>query len=292
MDNFVAGYIQDMQKRNLSKNTLDAYSNDLTSFYNYISDKNIIFEQVDEITIMAYVQSLQKSGKATSSIVRSIVSIRNLYKYLTKTGVIKENPVIMYEIPRVKQVLPEILSIEEVDTLLNIPDAGCNKGIRDKAMLELMYATGVKVSELLNLSIYDVNMKLLYIKCKGLKGRERIVPFGSYASKCLEQYLKVREEFNCLNLDFLFFNSKGEKMTRQGFWKIVKHYAKEAEIDKVINLNTLRHSFAVHLLQNGLDIKSLQELLGHEGMSSTQIYSSISRKNRIADIYRKSHPRA
>lgn len=292
MSNLVESYIEDVRKRNLSKNTLDAYNNDLSKFNDYISEKNGSIEQIDEITIMEYVQSLQKSGKATSSIVRNIVSIRNFYKYLMKRGIAKENPLIMYETPKVKPVIPQVLSIEEVDKLLSVPDDSNNKGIRDKAMLELMYATGVKVSELLNLSIYDINLKLLYIKCKGVKGKERIIPFGSFASKCLEKYMNIRDEFNSSGSDSLFFNSKGEKMTRQGFWKIVKHYAEEADIDKHINLNTLRHSFAVHLLQNGLDVKSLQELLGHGGMSSTQIYSFISKKNKIADIYKKSHPRA
>ncbi len=145
-------------------------------------------------------------------------------------------------------------------------------------MLELMYATGVKITELLNLDIYDINLKFNYIKCRGSKKRERIIPIGSYAVKCLKDYLDIRPIINVYNLDYLFLNLKGTQMTRQGFWKIIKFYAKEAYIDKDIDSYTLRHSFAVHLLQNGADIKSVQELLGHKDLAATQIYSSISKK--------------
>lgn len=159
-------------------------------------------------------------------------------------------------------------------------------------MLELMYATGVKITELLNLNIYDINLKFNYIKCRGSKKRERIIPIGSYAINCLKNYLEVRPVINVYNLDYLFLNLKGTQMTRQGFWKIIKFYAKEASIDKEIDSYTLRHSFAVHLLQNGADIKSVQELLGHKDLAATQIYSSISKKSKIAEVYKNAHPRA
>jgi integrase/recombinase XerD len=209
-----------------------------------------------------------------------------------KKGIVSENPVMDYEIPKLKHNIPKILTIEEVDKLLSVPDLTTNKGIRDKAMLEVVYATGMKVTELLNLTIYDINLKLSYIKCRDSKKQERIIPIGSFAVKCIEEYLKIRPHINIYNLDLLFLNLKGVQMTRQGFWKIIKYYADEAGIDKTINAFTLRHSFAVHLLQNGADIKSVQELLGHKDMSATQIYSSISRKNKIAEVYKKFHPRA
>jgi integrase/recombinase XerD len=241
---------------------------------------------------MAYVQYLQKAGKAISSIVRNIVSLRNFYKYLTLKGIVNENPILYYQIPKVEHSVPEILTVKEVDKLLSSPDLSTDKGIRDKAMLEVMYAAGMKVMELLNLTIYDIDLKLSYIRCSNSRSKERIVPIGSVAVKYLKNYLRIRPELNLYNLDTLFLNLKGVKMSRQGFWKIVKYYAGESKIDKNINAFTLRHSFAVHLLENGADIKSVQELLGHKDLSATQVYSSVLKRNKIAEIYKKSHPRA
>ncbi|GAA0743407.1 site-specific tyrosine recombinase XerD [Clostridium oceanicum] len=291
MNSVVESYIKDLKRRNLSKNTLDAYSRDISRFKEFVKTRRENVEDIGIVTVMAYVQYLQKVGRANSSIVRNIVSIRNFYKFLIKKGMVLEDPTVGYEIPKVKRNIPEILSVIEVDRLLQSPDLS-EKGIRDRAMLEVMYATGVKVTELLNLTIYDVNLKLNYIKCRGTKKRERIIPIGSYSVNCLEKYFKVRPSINIYNLDYLFLNLKGTQMTRQGFWKIIKFYAKESGINKSINSYTLRHSFAVHLLQNGADIKSVQELLGHTDLAATQIYSSISKKSKIAEIYKNAHPRA
>ncbi|MCT8976015.1 site-specific tyrosine recombinase XerD [Clostridium sp. CX1] len=292
MNNLLLKYIEDLEKKQFSKNTLDAYVRDVSRFIDFVKNREEDIREIETVTIMAYIQYLQKERKAVSSIVRNIVSLRNFYKYLMKKGIISENPVMDYEIPKIKHNIPKILSIEEVDKLLSFPDLSVNKGIRDKAMLEVMYATGMKVSELLNLTTYDINLKLCYIKCKDGKRQERIIPIGSFAVNCLQEYLRIRTELNIYNLDLLFLNLKGVQMTRQGFWKIIKYYAEEAGIDKTINSFTLRHSFAVHLLQNGADIKSVQELLGHKDLSATQIYSTISRKNKIAEVYKNTHPRA
>lgn len=292
MSNLLLKYIEDLERKHVSKNTLDAYVRDISRFNNFIKERKEEITEIEMVSVMAYVQYLQKEGRAVSSIVRNIVSLRNFYKYLMRKGIINENPIVNYEIPKIKHNIPKILTIEEVDKLLSAPNSSINKGIRDKAMLEVVYATGMKVTELLSLTIYDINLKLSYIKCKGSKEQERIIPIGSFAVKCLEEYLKIRPKINVYNLDLLFLNLKGVQMTRQGFWKIIKYYADEAHIDKDINAFTLRHSFAVHLLQNGADIKSVQELLGHKDLSATQIYSSISRKNKIAEVYKKSHPRA
>lgn len=292
MDELINRYISYLRTKGLSKNTLDAYYRDIKRFMDFLSKRQEEIKDVEEVTIMAYVQFLQKNKRANSSIVRNIVSIRNFYKYLSKNGIMEEDPVINYEMPKIKRNIPQILTIEEVDELLNAPDLSEGKGIRDKAMLEVMYATGMKVSELLNITIFDINLKLMYIKCRGSKHRERIIPIGSYAVNCLEKYLQIRPSINVYNLDYLFLNLKGTQMTRQGFWKIVKQYAKISNIKKSITSYTLRHSFAVHLLQNGADIRSVQELLGHSDMSATQIYSSISKKSKIAEVYRKTHPRA
>lgn len=291
MSSVLEGYLKELQRKSLSKNTIDAYNRDITKFKEFATNREEDLNSVTTVTIMAYVQHLEKTGHATSSIVRSIVSIRNFYKYLIKKGIVLEDPTLSYDIPKVQRNIPKILSVEEVDALLNSPDSS-KKGLRDKAMLELMYATGTKVTELLTLTIYDINLKFNYIKCRGTKSKERIIPIGSYAVNCLKEYLQVRPELNIYNLDYLFLNLKGTQLTRQGFWKIIKHYAKETSIDKAINAYTLRHSFAVHLLQNGADIKSVQELLGHRDLAATQIYSTISRKSKIAQVYKNAHPRA
>ncbi|NEZ46284.1 site-specific tyrosine recombinase XerD [Clostridium niameyense] len=291
MSSVLEGYLKELQRKSLSKNTIDAYNRDITKFKEFATTREEDLKSATTVTIMAYVQHLEKTGHATSSIVRNIVSIRNFYKYLIKKGIILEDPTLSYDIPKVQRNIPKILSVEEVDALLNSPD-NSKKGLRDKAMLELMYATGTKVTELLNLTIYDINLKFNYIKCRGTKSKERIIPIGSYAVNCLKEYLQVRPELNIYNLDYLFLNLKGTQLTRQGFWKIIKHYAKETGIDKAINAYTLRHSFAVHLLQNGADIKSVQELLGHRDLAATQIYSTISRKSKIAQVYKNAHPRA
>ena len=292
MGKFLSKYIEDMLKKELSKNTIEAYKRDLLKFAKFLNKRHENILESDMVSIMAYVQILKKERKADSSIIRSLVAIRNFYKFLIKTGENVDNPLINYEVPKNKRTLPEILTVDEVDKFLSSPDCSEYKGIRDKAMLELMYATGMKVSELLKITIFDINLKLSYIKCKGAKDKERIIPIGSYAVNCLNEYLKVRDKMNADNSELLFCNLRGGKMTRQGFWKIVKKYAKDANINKKIDSYTLRHSFAVHLLQNGADMKSVQELLGHNTIATTQIYSSISKKNKIVDVYKKAHPRA
>ncbi|KGM96843.1 site-specific tyrosine recombinase XerD [Clostridium botulinum] len=292
MEKFLSRYIEYMLKKELSKNTIEAYKRDLLKFGEFLNRRHEDILDSDMVSIMAYVQTLKKEGKADSSIIRSLVAIRNFYKFLIKTGQNIDNPLINYEVPKNKRTLPEILTVDEVDKFLSAPDCNEYKGIRDKAMLELMYATGMKVSELLRITIFDVNLRLSYIKCKGAKDKERIIPIGSYAVNCLNEYLKVRDSMNADNSELLFCNLRGGKMTRQGFWKIVKKYAKDANINKKIDSYTLRHSFAVHLLQNGADMKSVQELLGHNTIATTQIYSSISKKNKIVDVYKKAHPRA
>ena len=249
-------------------------------------------EIIDYITILAYAEFLKKDGSANSSIVRSIISIRSYLKYLIKGNVIKQDPTAYFKIPKIKHDIPQILSIEEIDELLNTPDGLTNKGCRDKAMMELMYATGMKVTELLSLTIYDINLELLNIVCNNASKKERTIPIGAHAAEWISNYIKVRSELNSNNLMLLFLNAKGDKMSRQGFWKIIKGYAKKTNNKKIINSYTLRHSFAVHLLQNGADIISVQELLGHTSIATTQIYKSINKKNKLAEVYKNSHPRA
>lgn len=292
MNNLVLKYKGDLDKKKLSLNTLDAYKRDIDKFSEFVTLRGEEIESVEIITIRAYVEQLKKDGIANSTIARNIISIRNFYKYLIKNEIIKYDPTLKYDMPKIKRKIPDILTVEEIDKLLNAPDLSINKGIRDKAMLEVMYACGMKVTELLNLKIFDINIHLKYVVCRGTKNKERIIPVGTYAVNCLKEYLTVRDEINIYKLDYLFLNLKGMSMTRQGFWKMVKGYAEESKIVKKIDPYTLRHSFAVHLLQNGADIKTVQELLGHTGLAATQIYSQISKNSKIAEVYNKAHPRA
>ncbi|MDP4144815.1 MAG: site-specific tyrosine recombinase XerD [Bacillota bacterium] len=292
MDNLINQYIENIKSRNLTDNTLDAYIRDLKRFVSFVNGRNEKLLDIDVVTIMSYVQSLQQKGRANTSIVRNVVAVRNFYKYLVRMGIADDNPVVQYEAPKIQRNIPEILTVEEVDRLLTAPDLITTKGIRDKAMLEIMYAAGTKVNELLSLTIFDINLKLSYIKCRDNNGKERIIPIGKYAVECIEEYLKIRHKINIESLDLLFFNLLGTKMTRQGFWKLVKYYAGEAGIRKTINSYTLRHSFAVHLLDNGADIKSVQKLLGHKDMATTQIYLNLYKNNKLAEIYKNAHPRA
>ena len=292
MNNLLERYIDNLKSNNLSKNTIEAYARDVKKFIEFTELRSETHEIIDYITIMAYSEHLRKEGCANSSIARSIISIRNYYKYLIKNDLSEHDPTAYFTIPKIKGHIPQILSVEEIDELLSSPQESTSKGSRDKAMLELMYATGIKVSELLNLKVYDINLESLYIKCNSDMKNERTIPIGSHAVRCLSQYLKIRPKINLNNLSLLFINTKGDKMTRQGFWKIIKEYAKSTNIKKAINSYTLRHSFAVHLLQNGADLASVQQLLGHNSMSATQIYSSISKKSKLAEVYKNAHPRA
>lgn len=292
MNNLLTIYIENLGKNKLTRNTIEAYARDVKRFIDFTEIRNETLETVDNITIMAYSECLRKKGKANSSIARSIVSIRNYYKYLIKNNFAQNDPTAYFSIPKIKRNIPQILSIEEIDELLNQPDELTLKGCRDKAMLELMYATGMKVSELLSLTTYDINLELLYIRCNNGRKNERIIPIGNQAVRCMSLYLKIRHKINLNNLSLLFLNIKSDKMTRQGFWKIIKEYAKATNIQKTVNSYTLRHSFAVHLLQNGAGISTVQVLLGHNSMSTTQIYSTIVKKSKISEIYKNTHPRA
>jgi Site-specific recombinase XerD len=292
MDKLVVNYIEYIKLNKLSKNTIEAYSRDLRMFYNYLIINNIKFSSMDNMIFSEYIKELKKNGKAQTSIVRSIISIRNFYKYLIRYGYVNEICLFDYEIPKVNRSNPYILTIDEVNKLLEVPDVTTTKGIRDSAMLELMYATGIKVSELLDLNVNDINLKLNFVKCCGTKSRERVVPLGTFSVECLKKYMNIRDEYNINNSGYLFLNYNGEKMTRQGFWKLVKFYAVKAGIKNDITINTIRHSFAVHLIQNGIDIKSLQEMLGYVDINAAQIYINMVNNKKLAEEYKKSHPRA
>lgn len=292
MNEILKGFDQEIIKNHLSSSTRDAYMRDIKKFIAFLECNNIPINALDEISMMSYIQELQTQRRANSSIARSIVSLRRFLKYLMKLYILTENPLSYYEVPKIKKTLPKILTVDEVDKLLSIPDMTSQKGIRDKAMLEVLYASGMKITELLNLTVYDINMKLSYVICNAGKTKERVVPLGSYAISYLGQYLEIRNTLNINISDTLFLTLKGYKMSRQGFWKITKLYGKSLGINKEINSTILRHSFAVHLLENGADIKTVQELLGHSDLAVTQVYQSMLKKNKMSEVYKRSHPRA
>ncbi|GFR34285.1 site-specific tyrosine recombinase XerD [Thermobrachium celere] len=292
MNEIIKEFIYDLESnKTLSKNTIESYGRDLKQFLDYLHNEGIDYKSIKRTNIIAYILFLQKQGKATSSILRALATIRAFYKYNIKLGLVKHDPTIDIEAPKAEKKLPEILTIDEVETLLAMPNEGEPKGARDKAMLEILYATGIRVTELISLNIDDVNLILGYIKCNGPK--ERIVPIGKLAIEALSNYIeKYRYKF-LKNEDekALFLNHRGERMTRQGFWKVIKYYATLANISKEITPHTLRHSFAAHLIENGADLRSVQQMLGHSDISTTQIYTELI-KNKISDVYKKTHPRA
>lgn len=293
MEEMIEEYVSFLKNdKKASINTVDSYRRDILSYFNYLKTINITrFNDAIEVTILNYLFYIQKSGKSAATISRSLASIKSFYKFLVLNKFVEENPAANLEAPKIERKAPEVLTLDEVELFLNQPNSKDIKGSRDKSMLELLYATGIKVSELINLNIEDVNLDMGYIKC--VSTRERVIPLGKIAIKYLKKYLEIGRPHFAKDNDekTLYLNYNGQKMTRQGFWKIIKGYAKKAKINKDVTPHMLRHSFAVHLLDNGADIKSVQEMLGHADISTTQIYSQIT-KNRLKDVYNKTHPRA
>jgi integrase/recombinase XerD len=285
-------YFLEMDKR-LSLNTLQSYKRDIEQYISYLKGINLQnISSTNKTTVITYLLQLQKRGRATSTISRNLASIRSFYQYINKIKVIDHDPTSELESPKVEKKLPQILSTQEVELLLEQPKCIDLKGFRDKAMLELLYATGIRVSELISLDIEDINTDMSFIKCnKGTK--ERMIPIGSMAISAILDYLSKSRDLLIQMHDekALFVNINGRRLTRQGFWKIIKQYKNMAKISKDITPHTLRHSFAAHLFENGADLRSIQEMLGHSDISSTQIYAQLS-KNRIKEVYKKTHPRA
>jgi integrase/recombinase XerD len=295
MESYVNEFINYLAvERGLAQNTLESYGRDLRQFQTYLETCNKeIIKDSNRNTILAYLSNLQTRGRAVSTISRNLAAIKSFYQYLLRERYIEKDPAANLESPKLEKKLPKILSIAEVEELLKQPNSGMPAGLRDKAMLELLYATGIRVSELISLNISDVNLDMGYIKCYGKGAKERIVPLGSIAAKCVQDYLGRGRSKLVRTYDepALFVNHHGNRLTRQGFWKIIKKYAQEANITKEITPHTLRHSFATHLLENGADLRSVQEMLGHADISTTQIYTHVT-KNHLKEVYDKTHPRA
>ena len=278
--------------KKLSSNTLQSYKRDILQYQEYIEQNNLNYLKMSSSDINEYFNHLKELNKKTSTISRNLATIRAFYQFLLRTKKIKKDPTIGVQSPKVEKKAPSILTAKEVELLLDQPKNVDLKGIRDKAMLEFAYATGMRVTEIISLNISDVNVKESYVTCNtGFK--KRTIPLGSISMKALEEYIKkarpilIKDE----NTDALFVNVNGKRLTRQGFWKIVKYYKEQAHISKDITPHVLRHSFATHLLQNGAEIKAVQSMLGHSDISSTQVYMQFQKDN-LKEIYNKAHPRA
>ena len=281
------------QEKKMARNSLQAYRRDVRGFAEFLKDKNIRqFTDANNATVISYVLYLKKIGRTTSTINRKIASVRAFYNFLMRRGDVAENPVEQVRAPKQEKKAPQYLTLEEVELLLEQPD-GTRKGIRDRAILELMYATGMRVSEVVMLDVGDVNLKMDFVACGQDQDNGRIIPIGRKCREALTDYLE-HDRSSMLtdpSEQAFFVNYNGHRLTRQGLWKIIRHYADKAGIRKRITPQILRHSFAVHMIQNGADLKSLQELLGHEDAAATQVYLTANKEG-LKEVYAKAHPRA
>ena len=283
-------FLRDDKK--LSDNTLQSYRRDIEQYEKYVSDNKINYLKATEETILEYMEYLREENKKESTISRSLASIRSFYQYLIRVKKVKKDPTMTIESPKINKRVPNILTSKEVELLLDQPKDVDLKGTRDKAMLEFAYATGMRVTEMISLDIDDVKIDEGYVVCRG-RNKARNIPLGSMSLKALKEYIEdarpylIRDE----NEEALFVNVNGTRLTRQGFWKIVKYYKEQAHIEKDITPHVLIHSFETHLLQNGADLKAIQTMLGHSDISSTQVYMQFQDPG-IKNEYKKAHPRA
>ncbi len=282
------------KEKKMSRNTSEAYRRDVMEFSRFEEERGISdLRQTQGTEVVAFLLKLKNEGKAAATVNRKLASIRAFFNYLQARKEISTNPTFNIKSPKIERKNVEYLTVEEMDKLLSIPDDSM-RGIRDRAMLELLYATGIRVTELIEANLEDVNMRMGFITCAGEQSKARIIPMGRSARVALETYLcDTRDKLlkNQRDEKALFLNYYGQRITRQGLWKILKEYAKRGELEHKLTPNIIRNSFAVHMIQNGADLKSLQRLLGHEDISATEIYLSVT-KNKIKDVYDRTHPRA
>lgn len=287
IDKFIT-YLRDVKHSSL--NTLSSYKRDLKQLQDYLDAEGLKDpKSVNTTMLNSYILRLEREGKSSATVSRSVASIRSFFIYLLGTGIIDSNPTEGIKPPKVEKKSPETLSIEEVSLLLEQPNGISDKEIRDKAMLELLYATGMRVTELISLKVSDVNLSMGFVSCTD-NGRERVIPIENAAKNALTNYMLNVRPGMCKDSVFLFTNCKGEQMTRQGFWKIIKLYANRAKIDKDITPHMIRHSFAMHMVNNGADLRALQEMLGHSDISTTQVYLK-GKRSKLKEVYDKAHPR-
>lgn len=280
------------EEKKAASNTMSSYLRDIRQFEHWLETEGTAVEQVAQEDVESYIRYLTSQRKSAATVTRSLASLKSFYSYLMSQGWVDRNPARGLAPAKVERKLPQILTSKEVELFLEQPDPSDAKGCRDRAMLELLYATGIRVSELIGLNLEHINLSAGFIRCVS-RDKERIIPLYPAAIRALSDYLEhVRPQMlEHPDEPALFVNMSGERMSRQGFWKIIKHYQEKAGIQKEITPHTLRHSFAAHLLENGADLRSIQEMLGHADISSTQIYTQIV-SQKLKDVYNKAHPRA
>lgn len=272
-----------------SESTISSYMADIRQYMEWCQKP---LNEVNKTDILSYKMSIESRGVSVATVSRKIASIRCFYQFLMNSGASDKDPTINIKSPKQERKTPETLTVSEVERLLCAPDTNSIKGLRDRAILEIMYGSGLKVSEVVELKLADINLELEYVKCSESSVGERYVPINKNAKVQLQEYLKYgRHVLEKSDTETLFLNMRGDKLTRQGLWKMIKDYAKVANIDKNINPLTMRHSFAVHMIENGADIKSIQDLLGHVDISTTQIYQ-LKCKQKLKEVYRNTHPRS
>ncbi len=281
-------------EKGLSENTLESYGRDVRKFLSFIEKNGI--SSVEEIKynhILDFLSHFKEQGFTATTIVRNIVSIKQFFKYLQMEKILKEDPTAHIRTPKMKKSIPGVITLDDVEQILSAPDESAPEGLRDTAMIEVLYATGIRVSELIGLKLNDVNFELGFVVVYGKGSKERIVPMGDKAKNKLLQYLKDSRPalLKSREAKALFVTRRGKGMTRQGFWKIIKNYAIKAGITKKISPHTLRHSFATHLLERGADLRTIQLMLGHSDISTTQIYTHVE-SERLKEIHKKYHPRS
>ncbi len=280
-------------EKGLSKKTLESYGSDIAMYVNFLAKKGIgDISEADTSTILMHIISLRDGGLKARSRARHLVTLRGFYKFLVQEKFITSNPAKIIDLPKSSFYLPNVLTQEDVKSLLSVPDTGKPAGLRDSAMIELLYAAGLRVSELVNLKLFDVNLEACFVRVFGKGSKERIVPIGNYAKEKINEYIIVARPLILKDKmsQFLFVGRGGKPLTRQGFWKLIKRYSILAKITKTITPHSLRHSFATHLLEGGADLRSVQLMLGHADISTTQIYTHVVRDH-LREVHTKYHPR-
>lgn len=295
MESFLKEYLATLKvEKNLSDNTINSYKSDLTSFLDFISQSGIDdLSEVKTTHIASFFKLLKNAGLNETSAARYFSSLKGFFKYLLRNDYITSNPIERISPPKISRKLPEVLNVREINAILDQPDVQDTIGLRDKAILELFYACGTRISELINIRINDLFLNEEVIRVFGKGSKERLIPIGSSAIKWIEEYLQKSRPILAKNFkseNYLFLNQRGTKFSRMGIWKIVSHYSKQAGIEKKVHPHTFRHSFATHLIEGGADLRAVQEMLGHADISTTQIYTHIDR-DYIKLVHKKYHPR-
>lgn len=283
-------------ERGLSANTVTSYKRDIEKYLTFLTEKKITqLDEVSRFEILDFLQTLRQAGAADNSIIRMVSSLRKFHQYLKRESIVSDDPMQLIDTPKKASTLPKAISPQAIEQLLEAPDTTTPLGVRDRTILELMYATGLRISELVNLKLSDMHLTMGFIQTMGKGEKERIIPLGEIASQWLDHYLDgarvYLQDQSAEISEYVFLNSRGKGLSRQGVWKKVKQLALEAGIDQNVTPHTLRHSFATHLLENGADLRMVQELLGHADISTTQIYTHIT-KTRLKQVYSDYHPRA